>query len=57
MPHKKCSLCERPAIAYRLESDGTKTYLCDGHIPLEENREVPKMTPQQAEMPRAMSKG
>jgi hypothetical protein len=40
MPQKRCSLCERPAIAYRLEGDGAKTYLCDHHIPLEENGEL-----------------
>jgi hypothetical protein len=56
MPQKKCSLCKRPAIAYRLESDGAKTYLCDHHIPLEENGELSTtitQAVQQPEMPKA----
>jgi hypothetical protein len=40
MTRNKCSLCDRPAIAYQLDDDGTKTYLCDRHIPQEE-RVVP----------------
>jgi hypothetical protein len=54
MPQKRCSLCGRPAIAYRLEGDGAKTYLCDHHIPLEENGELSRMT--QAMQQQAMPK-
>jgi hypothetical protein len=34
-------LCNRPAIAYRLDGDGTRTYLCDEHIP-QEDAEFPQ---------------
>jgi hypothetical protein len=55
MPQKRCSLCGRPAIAYRLEGDGAKTYLCDHHIPLEENGELSR-TMTQAMQQHAMPK-
>lgn len=29
-----CAVCGALAFAYRNEEDGTKTYLCDSHIPL-----------------------
>ncbi len=32
----KCVFCHKPANAYRLESDGSKTYLCLDHIPVTE---------------------
>jgi hypothetical protein len=28
-----CSSCGKPAFAYRLEADGTKTYVCLKHLP------------------------
>jgi hypothetical protein len=33
MQRHKCSACGRDAFAYRLEEDGTKTYLCLDHLP------------------------
>jgi hypothetical protein len=40
MTRHKCSECNRAAIAYRLDGDGTKTYLCDRHIPFEEKQDI-----------------
>jgi hypothetical protein len=57
MPQKRCSLCERPAIAYRLERDGTKTNLCDHHIPLEENGELSGPRAQALQQQQAVPKG
>jgi len=48
MPTRKCDLCRRPAIAYRLEGDGTRTYLCDQHIPTDEEGEIRKTMVQAA---------
>jgi hypothetical protein len=36
MTRHRCHCCGRPAFAYRLEPDGTKTYLCEKHIPTDE---------------------
>jgi hypothetical protein len=33
MGQRKCSTCGKAAFAYRKEPDGSKTYLCDRHIP------------------------
>lgn len=33
MKRQKCSACGNNAFAYRLEADGTKTYLCLNHLP------------------------
>jgi hypothetical protein len=33
MKRQKCSACGKNAFAYRLEEDGTKTYLCLNHLP------------------------
>jgi len=35
--HHKCVYCDKPAMAYRLGEDGGRTYLCEDHIPCEEN--------------------
>ena len=32
----KCVFCHKSANAYRLEGDGSKTYLCLDHIPVTE---------------------
>ena len=34
--HAHCVFCHKPANAYRLEADGSKTYLCLDHIPVTE---------------------
>jgi hypothetical protein len=34
MERKRCHYCNKPAAAYRLESDGSRTYLCLDHIPV-----------------------
>jgi hypothetical protein len=34
--HAHCVFCHKPANAYRLEDDGSKTYLCLDHIPVTE---------------------
>jgi len=57
MPQKRCSLCDRPAIAYRLEGDGTRTNLCDHHIPLEENGELSRTVTQAVMQQQAVPKG
>ncbi len=36
MTRHKCHSCGRPAFAYRIEPDGTRTYLCEKHIPTDE---------------------
>ena len=36
MPMRTCKFCNRGAIAYHLEPDGTRTYICDRHLPTEE---------------------
>jgi hypothetical protein len=33
---QECVFCHKPANAYRLEGDGSKTYLCLDHIPVTE---------------------
>jgi len=33
MPRRTCSCCGKTAIAYRIEADGSKTYLCEDHLP------------------------
>ena len=33
MRQRMCSSCGKPAFAYRIEADGTKTYLCLKHLP------------------------
>ena len=38
-----CDYCKAPAVAYRLESDGSKTYLCCDHIPVNEGEELPEL--------------
>jgi hypothetical protein len=38
--HRKCVHCDRPAIAYRLEDDGGRVYLCEDHIPCGENENI-----------------
>jgi hypothetical protein len=40
---QKCRYCHELAVAYRLETDGTKTPLCAYHIPVEEKAEPPKL--------------
>ncbi len=35
--HRKCVYCNKPAMAYRLEDDGGRVYLCEDHIPGGEN--------------------
>jgi len=40
MTRHKCSECNRPAIAYRLDGDGTRAYLCDRHIPLDDKDDI-----------------
>jgi hypothetical protein len=34
MPWRKCSKCGKRAIAYHLEQDGTRTDLCEDHVPV-----------------------
>jgi hypothetical protein len=35
MPHRsRCSVCEKTAIAYVTEPDGTRTHICYNHIPV-----------------------
>lgn len=29
----KCAYCDKRAVAYRLEGDGSRLYLCVNHIP------------------------
>jgi len=31
--NRKCAYCEKRAMAYRLEGDGSRLYLCVDHIP------------------------
>ena len=31
--NRKCAFCDKRAMAYRLEGDGSKLYLCPDHIP------------------------
>lgn len=31
--YRKCIHCDRQAMAYRLEEDGSKSYLCEDHLP------------------------
>jgi hypothetical protein len=33
MKRQKCSSCGKDAFAYRIEADGSKTYLCLQHFP------------------------
>jgi hypothetical protein len=33
MSRRKCISCGKPAIAYRAEADGSRTYLCLKHLP------------------------
>lgn len=33
MRARKYSMCEKPAFAFRIETDGAKTYLCLKHLP------------------------
>ena len=33
MKQPRCSLCGHSAFAYRMETDGSKTYLCLAHLP------------------------
>src|SRR5215472_270352 len=33
MIYHKCSVCGKPAFAYLKGGDGSKTYVCDKHIP------------------------
>ena len=32
----KCILCGDSAFAYRIEKDGSKSYLCEKHVPVED---------------------
>lgn len=43
--HRKCIYCDRPAMAYRLEGDGSRAYLCEDHIPCaeDEHTAAPKL--------------
>jgi len=36
MKERKCVFCGKKAFAYRMEADGSRTYLCMKHIPDEE---------------------
>jgi hypothetical protein len=38
----ECVFCHKHANAYRLESDGSKTYLCLDHIPVTEQVAIKK---------------
>jgi hypothetical protein len=31
--HRKCTHCDKRAMAYRLEEDGSRIYLCVDHVP------------------------
>jgi hypothetical protein len=31
--HRKCVHCDKPAMAYHLEGDGSRIYLCEDHVP------------------------
>jgi hypothetical protein len=34
--HRKCTHCDKRAMAYRLEEDGSRIYLCVDHVPGDE---------------------
>jgi len=36
MKREKCSVCGKPACAYRLEADRSRIYLCLDHLPVGE---------------------
>jgi hypothetical protein len=38
--HRKCVYCNRPAMAYRLEDDGGRVYLCEDHVPCGEEEKA-----------------
>jgi len=40
---QKCVHCDKRAMAYRLEGDGSRIYLCEDHVP---GGEVTKGRPQ-----------
>jgi hypothetical protein len=33
MHRRKCNSCGKDAFAYRIEADGSRTYLCERHLP------------------------
>jgi len=39
----KCTHCDKRAMAYRLEEDGSRIYLCVDHIPGDEQQKRPKL--------------
>jgi hypothetical protein len=44
--HRKCVYCDKPAMAYRLGEDGSRTYLCEDHVPCGENETQNRSPPE-----------